>query len=204
MKISLPLLLLLIGFACKTNTNSTPADDGAEATAVQTRLNGDNHLFDFSENTSTATWNIVDDTVMGGRSEGNFTVTNEGHGRFYGKVSLENNGGFSSIRHRFDAPKALGNTSAFRLRVKGDGSDYGLRIKDQSGQRYVYAANFSTTGDWQVVEVPYTNLAAQFRGYDMSDRVPPFSAEQVLELQLLIGNKRAQAFDLLVDWIGVE
>mgnify|MGYP001794145454 CR=1 FL=1 len=59
-------------------------------------------LFDFKKDSSLAGWSIVDDVVMGGRSAGHFKINREGHGEFYGTVSLENNGGFSSVRYAFD------------------------------------------------------------------------------------------------------
>ena len=55
-------------------------------------------VFDFNTNSSLAAWKVVDDIVMGGRSNGKFEMSDDGHGVFHGAVSLENNGGFSSIR----------------------------------------------------------------------------------------------------------
>ena len=43
-------------------------------------------------------WRVVDDGVMGGLSKGNFGVSSGGILTFRGTLSLENNGGFSSIR----------------------------------------------------------------------------------------------------------
>ncbi|MEL7225060.1 MAG: CIA30 family protein [Cyanobacteria bacterium J06576_12] len=78
-------------------------------------------LFDFKEDTSATAWRTQDDTVMGGRSAGHFALTESGHGRFWGDVSLENNGGFSSIRYRFATPVNVADHTAFSLRVKGEG-----------------------------------------------------------------------------------
>ena len=46
-------------------------------------------------------WNCLKgtDVVMGGKSSGSFALSPEGHGVFKGAVSLENNGGFSSLRY---------------------------------------------------------------------------------------------------------
>ena len=59
-------------------------------------------IFDFNKNSSINNWVVVDDVVMGGRSSGNFELDKEGNGVFYGSISLENNGGFSSLRHGFN------------------------------------------------------------------------------------------------------
>ena len=53
--------------------------------------------FDSSEAESLG-WRVVDDGVMGGRSKGNIKVSDDGILTFSGKLSLENNGGFSSLR----------------------------------------------------------------------------------------------------------
>jgi len=51
-------------------------------------------LFDFDNTTQSNAWRVVDDGVMGGLSAGNFEIDKNGNGRFYGTVSLDNNGGF--------------------------------------------------------------------------------------------------------------
>ena len=57
-------------------------------------------IFDFNINSDIQNWNVVDDTVMGGRSSSQFSLNPEGFGVFEGVVSIENNGGFSSLRYR--------------------------------------------------------------------------------------------------------
>ena len=51
-------------------------------------------LFRFGPDASLQTWQPVDDTVMGGISRSEWQPS----GRFAGSVSLENNGGFCSVR----------------------------------------------------------------------------------------------------------
>jgi NADH dehydrogenase [ubiquinone] 1 alpha subcomplex assembly factor 1 len=59
-------------------------------------------LFDFSKDSNLSNWRILDDVVMGGRSNGIFKLNEDNHGEFSGKISLENNGGFSSVRYYFE------------------------------------------------------------------------------------------------------
>lgn len=185
----MPAVLLSALFALVT-ASTMPADPTAD------RL-----VFDFDADTDPAAWRVVDDVVMGGRSRGRFAVTDAGHGRFSGEVSPENDGGFSSVVHVFAAPVDVGGSRAFRLRVKGDGSTYALRVRSTPGQRHAHGARFATTGAWQTVEVPFAEMTAAFRGRPVD--VPPYAGEPVHELRLLIGNGRAERFALLVDWIGV-
>ena len=58
-------------------------------------------IFDFNKKSDLQDWIIVNDVVMGGRSSSTFKLNEEGLGTFEGNISLENNGGFSSLRYRF-------------------------------------------------------------------------------------------------------
>ena len=67
-------------------------------------------IFDFDKDSNLKNWKIVDDVVMGGKSSGHFELNDDGHAVFYGNISLENNGGFSSVRYqpdRIELNKAL-------------------------------------------------------------------------------------------------
>ena len=72
-------------------------------------------LFDFSTESDLNNWQVVDDVVMGGRSDGQFSLNEQGHGVFEGRVSLENNGGFSSVRHRFESKSLSGEQKPANL-----------------------------------------------------------------------------------------
>ena len=160
-------------------------------------------LFDFQTDTPADAWRIQDDVVMGGRSAGNFEITKEGYGRFHGEVSLENNGGFSSIQTFFETPVPVEGATHFLVRLRGDGSDYTFRVKHAAGARYWYQAKFSTTeGEWQTVRIPFGDLEPTFRGRRLD--YGPFPGEEVHGIQFLIGNKRAQDFEVWLDWMAAE
>ena len=80
-------------------------------------------IFDFTSGTDMSNWRVVDDVVMGGRSNGELKLNKNNHGEFSGHVSLENNGGFSSLRYRFEAIEVL-NFKNVLIRLKGDGKTY--------------------------------------------------------------------------------
>jgi NADH dehydrogenase [ubiquinone] 1 alpha subcomplex assembly factor 1 len=142
-------------------------------------------LFDFNKESDINDWRVVDDVVMGGRSSGNFKINNEGHGKFTGRISLENNGGFSSLRYRFKT-KDVSAYSKVILRIKGDGSNY----------------EFETNKDWLTIEIPFSAMDPRFRGRQLND--PNFPGEQMEEIAFLIGNKKEQSFELLLDTIILE
>ena len=88
-------------------------------------------LFDFTTDVNMDRWAVVNDGVMGGLSKGKLEVTAEGHGRFTGTVSLENYGGFTSIRCAV-ADIATTENSRIQLRIKGDGKNYQFRVKHKA------------------------------------------------------------------------
>lgn len=155
-------------------------------------------LYDFNTNSNSNDWIIVDDVVMGGRSDGNFYVDQNGHGVFEGEVSLENNGGFSSVRHNCKTVDAS-NYSKIRIRVKGDGNRYQLRLKSERGDYYSYAAYFQSSNNWEDIDIPFETMAPVFRGRQLD--IPNFRGDTVEEVAILIGNKRAQIFKLKIDSI---
>lgn len=158
-------------------------------------------IFDFAENVDLRNWKVVDDGVMGGRSAGTFGLDAAGMGVFQGFVSLENNGGFSSVRHPFPA-MPVSPADQIVIRIKGDGKDYQLRVKNNTEIAHSYITTFSTTGDWQEISSPLKDLYPSFRGRRLDK--PNFSHDSLAEIAFLIGNKKPESFQLLIDWIALK
>src|SRR5210317_35617 len=57
-------------------------------------------LFKFDKPDAAKPWQTVNDGVMGGRSDGRFRINEDKYMEFFGTLSLENNGGFASVRSR--------------------------------------------------------------------------------------------------------
>lgn len=157
-------------------------------------------LFDFSESADISGWIVVDDVVMGGRSDGTFGLSPEGHGVFSGKVSLENNGGFSSVRYDFN-DLDLEGFDTFVLKVKGDGKKYQFRAKSRKYDRQSYISDFNTTGEWQVIEIPMSGMVPTFRGIRLN--MDNYPGEKLDQIGFLIGNNRPESFMLEIDEITV-
>lgn len=157
-------------------------------------------IFDFSPQSSLNQWYIVNDGVMGGLSQGALELTDEGHGLFKGKVRLENNGGFTSIRYATGKVQTS-KEALFRLRVKGDGKNYQFRIKHSTRDYQSYITTFATTGDWETIEIPLHELYPSFRGRRLN--MANYDHEFFEELVFLIGNKKAESFELLIDEISL-
>lgn len=158
-------------------------------------------IFDFNKKADITNWKIVDDVVMGGRSTGKFYVNQEGNAVFEGSVSLENNGGFSSLRYRFDEISTISH-SKIVLKVKGDGKDYQFRVKNKSSDYYSYISSFTSSKDWQTIELPLADMYPAFRGRKLNS--PNYNSDSIEEIAILIGNKKEELFRLEIDNIVLE
>jgi monofunctional biosynthetic peptidoglycan transglycosylase len=154
------------------------------------------------EEMETLGWTIVDDGVMGGLSQGQREIGKDGILRFFGTLSLENNGGFSSLRSK-NVAMDLSDAEGLVLRVKGDGRSYQVRLSTDAefrGGEVSFQAEFATKKDeWTEVKVPFKNLLGSWRGVKLPDKT--FDAAKVRRVGLLLGDKKQGPFALHVDWI---
>ena len=153
-------------------------------------------IFDFKSNSDIQNWFVVNDDVMGGRSTSTFTIDKDGFGAFQGTISLQNNGGFSSVRYRFDSHEVK-DDSKIVIRLRGDGKAYQFRIKPNTTTYFSYIYNFETSGEWQEIEIPLKDMYPGYRGRKLDQ--PNFSSDYIEEIMFLIGNKKEENFKLLLD-----
>ena len=158
-------------------------------------------IYDFNKDSSPRDWRIIDDGVMGGVSEGKFSIDTDGNGVFEGTVSLENNGGFSSVRYAFDKINA-NQQSIVSIRLKGDGKAYQFRIKDKSNAYYSYIITFKTSGNWETINIKLSDLYPSFRGRKLD--LPNFNSDSFEEIVFLIANKKNESFKLVLDKIDLK
>lgn len=178
-----------IALVCLASTLPAPADAGEKI------------LFDFQKDADVQGWAIEDDGVMGGVSKGRFRVNNDGHAEFFGDVSLDNDGGFSSLQWNF-APVNVARFSTFVVRLRGDGKRYLLLTETAPGDRHYYLAEFQTGTDWQTIEIPFKDMVPHFRG-DRLDQ-PNFAGKTMSQVRFMIANSKAESFRLEIDKVGLR
>jgi hypothetical protein len=169
------------------------------AQSMKTVMASEKPWFDFTQTTN-VTWQVVNDDVMGGISTSSFRITN-GVAVFSGRVSLENNGGFASVRTlptRFE----LGEASGFALRVRGDGRRYKFTARmDTSFDGPLYQQAFTTKrGEWQELHLPLNDFVPTFRGRVLPGEAP-LDLRKLTSVGFLISDQQDGAFQLEVAWI---
>lgn len=158
-------------------------------------------IYKFSRLINHEEWWAMNDDVMGGISESQLKVDEEGYAHFSGHVKLDNKGGFCSIRHRM-ALTSLEGYSGFVIRLKGDGKIYRFQVKSDAFENQSYVYSIKTDGDWQTIEIPFEALKPQFRGRRLS--LEAFPGKQLQEIGFLIGNKKEERFSLTLDEIEMK
>jgi len=148
-------------------------------------------------------WHAINDGVMGGVSSGRMVQTPEGL-RFEGELSLENNGGFASVRRAIELD--LATATGVRLVVRGDGRTYQFRLRqDDRFDGIAWRAEFTAGSGWQTVDLSFDEFIPVFRGRQVPDAGPvaPATIQQagfmladrapgpfVLEIQSIAFGKR--------------
>lgn len=158
-------------------------------------------IYDFNKASANNDWKIIDDGVMGGLSKGKFLIDSDGNGVFQGTISLENKGGFSSVRYQFDKINT-NKESKIVIHLKGDGKQYQFRIKDKYDSYYSYITTFDTSGEWETIEIKLADLYPSFRGQQLN--LPNFKSDSLEEIVFLIGNKKNESFKLILDQIELN
>ena len=146
-------------------------------------------IMDFRNPDFSRAMRIVNDDVMGGRSDSRFISDAEGV-IFEGMVSLENNGGFASMRCPADVPRGV---SSLRLTSRGDGKRYQLILRtDASTTAPLYKCPFDSSTEWSTHQFHPGDFEAVFRGRPISAKPLVFS--EAKEFGILIADKQAGAF----------
>lgn len=154
-------------------------------------------LFDFSNDDPKQNWIVVNDNVMGGRSDGGFSFKKK-YLIFSGNTNT-NGGGFSSIRTKpsdFD----FGDKTGLHIRYKGDGRTYKLGVRLE-GKSVSYRSNFTSGNGWQEVKIPFDEMDVSWRGRPLSKEEHPLIKSKIRSIEFMIYDKQDGPFKLQVDWV---
>lgn len=160
-------------------------------------------IADFTDKEHRSLWGVTNDDVMGGISTSNISVGQNGVLIFSGNVSLENNGGFASLRSPIDDYDFSG-FEGFLLKLKGDGKIYNLSFRQTKYfTGYNYTQKFQTeTENWQIIRLPFKDFKLKYYGREVSDFEAP-DKSSIKQTSILISDKQQGPFKLEIEWIGL-
>ena len=130
----------------------------------------DNFLIDDFKSENIASmgteWRMFTDRVMGGLSNGTSgyeILDGRRCLRLRGDVSIENSGGFIQIAlplEKSGSPFDASEYSGVRATVKGNGEDYHIHLRTTNSRLpwQYYGVSFSTTGDWQTIDIAFSSF----------------------------------------------
>jgi monofunctional biosynthetic peptidoglycan transglycosylase len=169
-------------------------------TSWSTQSNTMEKHIDFSDSAEARNWIIVNDTVMGGRSQADLAVENDML-VFAGDLSLQNNGGFASTR-RIYSPLSWNSKETLEIKVLGDGRSYQFRLRtNRNADGIAYVANFSTTKDEvQVLTFNLKDFSPQFRGRIVRG-APSLNFSDIAQIGFMLADKNPGNFVLRISHI---
>lgn len=187
------LTLIAIGTLYMTLLNLGHGDDFSPAKKADTFL---------FNNSVTTNWRIVNDDVMGGQSISQLKRNPQDETWiFEGNLSLENNGGFASIRSpqkEYDFRDYKG----IEIKVRGDGKNYGISLsEDYYFTGFYYHYSFATRpNNWMIYQLNFDQFKPQYFGkpFEYSRTV---DLDDIKEISLIIGDKQRGNFQLEIAWI---
>ncbi len=145
-------------------------------------------------------WRTINDGVMGGVSSSTMSIS-DGVATFSGVVSLENNGGFASVRS-LPAGHELGGFDGVVLRLRGDGKRYAFRLR--TTDRFdgpSYQAMIRPEADvWSELVIPFGEFEPVYRGRPVPGH-EPLDPSRVRTFGFLISGKQEGEFRLDIEWI---
>lgn len=159
-------------------------------------------MIDFKNKKEAELWHVINDDVMGGSSQGKFVFKN-GLCVFSGDISLENNGGFSSVLKHIEPLSQ--KVDRLTIDVIGDGFTYQLRaITYVDEYRLAYKHYFATSPNkLERFVFLLKDFVPSFRGR-VIDNAPKLRAENVQQIGLLVKNNTAGPFSLRLCKLDVQ
>lgn len=159
---------------------------------------------DFGNGKSGSDWQIINDGVMGGLSEGKAVLTDSSL-LYSGRISLDNNGGFSSLRSRFGDMDLSGfETVSIRFRSEGQPFAFVLetsRVWYQPSYRYKFA---TAQDEWKTVTMPLSEFKETRIGRETGAKISDGQLGEVIRMGFINTGKYESDFELEIDYIVFE
>ncbi|NRB50051.1 MAG: CIA30 family protein [Saprospiraceae bacterium] len=156
---------------------------------------------DFGKRTSAPGWQVINDGVMGGLSYGDVNFTSNSV-RFFGRVSLANNGGFASFRSPFGKID-LSEFSSVRFRVRGEGIRCAFTLETDRRfwmPNYKHQLKLENEG-WEVLELSLADFKQYRLGRPTGRALLPETKGEIIRMGWITDEKKEGPFSLEIDYV---
>ena len=167
------------------------------AQSPSTAMSTENKHIDFGSS-MVEPWRSINDGVMGGLSEGEIAWKDTVM-LWSGQTSLENNGGFASIRGPWEHHDLRAMNRAI-IRCRGNGGPFKMTLETSQRWWMPYAyTSFNPNDDWQDVVIDVEDFSwSQAQMGDLRNVAPSQELGDVLRIGLMKYDGTAQPFELEV------
>lgn len=161
-------------------------------------------IFDFGVNNDSKNWVVVNDDVMGGLSTSQVVVDSIGY-IFSGDVSLDNNGGFASLRSPRDNYN-LEIYTVMKIRYKSTDRDFAIVLERHNQYYMPYHKQIceSNKDGWVTSEFLLSEFKEYRLGEETGNVMESKSLQDIRRFGIVINDKAAGPFRVEVDYIAFK
>jgi len=161
----------------------------------------DELMLNFGQTAESQQWYIVNDGVMGGKSQSQVTQLANSL-VFSGEISLKNNGGFASLQSR-KAEQDLSPFTQVNIKYRSTGQSFALRLLTHEAY---YLPSFkhdfeSTDGEWKTVNIPLESFNKYALGSATGESITQSDLRKIIRLGIIVSNKEEGPFSIEIDFI---
>jgi monofunctional biosynthetic peptidoglycan transglycosylase len=159
-------------------------------------------VFDFGAGKNFGKWTIVNDGVMGGLSQSKASLDADTL-LFTGDVSLQNNGGFVSLR----SPLGNYDLSSYtycEIRFKSDTSRKFEVLIEKDTPFYLpkFRMKFSgASNEWQTLTIPLRDFEISRMGSSIQQGIEPKNLQDIQRIGFILADKQEGSFRLWIDYL---
>ncbi len=160
------------------------------------------HKIDFGKNMNGQEWVIVNDGVMGGRSESNAQILDKSI-LFKGEISLRNNGGFASLRNR-GSKIDLSEFKTVKIRFKTN-TDRKFSFRLSASDRFYrpfFKHHFgASSGKWEIVNLPLLSFEQHNLNGKTGKKLTKQDMKDDFRMGIILYDKQQGPFEIEIDYI---
>jgi monofunctional biosynthetic peptidoglycan transglycosylase len=164
---------------------------------------GQSSIIDFgNSNGKNQEWMLLSDNIMGGNTKSKIEYTNNSV-LLSGNISLDNYGGFSSIKTKYKSFD-LSKFTAIKIKFKSTKQKFAFTLEDnqnwtQPNYKYEFSAKKDDT--WEEVTIYFKDFKEIIIGEPTGNLMKSKSLKNIVRMGIMTSEKKEGSFTLEVDYI---